>query len=112
MEESPISALTKAVLGLDEAMVRLGDEAKAAAGDIVRTADGLAQELENDINVLLYQLVEELNRKVEEEGDRLRREYAERKGQVLRDIRLSAEIRMDEAAQAILEELSKILGEV
>ena len=112
MEGSPINTLTKAVLQLDDAMVRLGDEAKAAAGEIVRTADQLAQELENDVQLLVYQLVEELKKTVEREAERLRREYSERKEETLRDIRLNAEIRMDEAVNAILEELRRILGEV
>ncbi|MCE4628368.1 MAG: hypothetical protein F7C34_04380 [Desulfurococcales archaeon] len=93
-------------------MVRLADKAKAEAGDLVRRADALARELENEIDILLYSIRDDLKRTVEQEAEKLRKAYAQKKEDTIRTINYNAEIHMDEAVNAILEEIKKILSEV
>lgn len=93
-------------------MVRLSDKAKAEAGDLVRRADSLARELENDIDILLYSLKEDLKKTVEQEAEKLRKAYAQKKEDAIRMINYNAEIHMEEAVNAILEEIKRILSEV
>ncbi len=110
--ESPLDRLTKAVLKLDDDMARLSDGAKARAGELIRRADSLALELENDIKILLKELTEELERTVKEKTEELRKRYALEKDERLRDVRVNAELHMEEAVKTILNEITKLLAEV
>ncbi|MCE4625970.1 MAG: hypothetical protein F7C35_08950 [Desulfurococcales archaeon] len=110
--ESPLDRLTKAVLKLDDDMVRLSDGAKSKAGELIRRADSLALELENDVKILLKELVEDLDRTVKEKSEELKKRYALEKDERLRDVRVNAELHMEEAVKTILDEITRILSEV
>jgi polyhydroxyalkanoate synthesis regulator phasin len=112
MPESPINKLTKAILAFDEDMAKLHDEGKSMAGDLIRTADSLAVELENDIKLVLREILEDLNKTVQTKSEELRKKYLAEKEDKVRLVRFNAEQNMDKAVNRILEELRKILSEV
>ncbi len=108
----PLDKLTKAVLELDQEMVKLDSLSKAKAGEIVRRADALALELENDIMLILRELVEDIQETVKKKSEELRAKYAAEKEEKIRLTKFSAETNKEEAVKAVLEEIRKLLTEV
>lgn len=109
---SPLEKLTRAALELDEAMAALDSKAKSRAGSLMELADGLARELENDLQLSLKQLLDELQAEVERRSRELREQYARMKEEKLGLARVSAETRREEAVRAVLEEIRRLLREV
>ncbi len=112
MPESPVEKLTNTVLQFDTKMDQLSVLAQEYAGEIVKYADLLARELENDINIFYKQLEDQIRAFVESKSKELEKSYSQLKEDKLREVRYKAETNKEKAVEAVVEELKKLLAEV
>jgi len=99
---SPVARLAEAVNWLEEELARVRERVSGEAGGLVRTADLLMEELENDANILVEGIVRELHKLAEEEVEEINVWLDGEKARVAREIEESARANRGRAVEEVL----------
>ncbi|MEB2837373.1 MAG: hypothetical protein GSR80_000473 [Desulfurococcales archaeon] len=110
MPASPIEKLAAAVNWLEEELASLRELASDKAGDIMRAADLLMRELENDAEVLVESIIRELNELAEREVVSIDAWADSEKARLTEEIRASAEANMERAVDEVFKVIVERLG--
>ena len=110
--KSPVEKLTQAVLGLEQGLLDLHNEAQGYANALVRHGDALARQLANDIEIVLKSLVDEIKKELENQKAAVRSSYEEKTKSELEKIHKQGKENLDTAVDAVVEEIIKIVSGV
>jgi len=110
MPGSPIEKLADAVNWLEEELVRLRELASGKAGDLMRTADLLMRELENDAEILVESVIKELGELAEREIERINVKAGEEKARLAEALRRAAEENRGRAVEEVFRAIVERLG--
>jgi hypothetical protein len=105
----PVARLAEAVTWLEEELARIREKASGEAGQIMRTADLLMGELENDAAILVEGIVRELHKLAEEEVKRTNAWLDAEKARLARELEESARANRQTAVEAVLEKIVEAL---
>ncbi len=101
MARNPVARLAEAVSWLEEELARARERASGEAGEVVRTADLLLEELENDANILVEGIARELARLAEEEVHKIDMWLDAEKARLARELEEAAKANMESAVDAV-----------
>jgi vacuolar-type H+-ATPase subunit H len=110
MPGSPIERLADAVNWLEEELARLRELASEKAGDLMRTADLLMRELENDADILVDTVLKELNELAEKEVERINVKADEERARLAEEFRRAAETNRERAVEEVFKAIIERLG--
>jgi membrane protein involved in colicin uptake len=110
MPASPIERLADAVNWLEEELERLRELASEKAGDLMRTADLLMRELENDADILVDSVIRELNELAEKEVEMIKVKADEERARLAEKLRRAAEANKKRAVEEVFKAIIERLG--
>ncbi len=108
--KSPLEKLTKAVIQLEEGLEALHNEAQSCANELVKLGDSLGKQVSNDIQIVLKQLVEEIEKEVASRKAIIEAEFASKLKEELARVEEQGKTNKEAAVQAVLEEMKKIIA--
>ncbi len=107
--KSPIEKLTNAVIALEKGLETLHQDAQTCANELIREGDALGKQVSNDIDIILKQLLDEINRSVAEKRGMIEADFAARLERELDRVKELGEKNREKAIQAVLAEMRKII---
>ncbi len=109
MTESHVARLAKAIQWLDEELERAAKAASEKATSLLKVADSLVREFENDVDVAVKMLADELESKVDEAVKAMDAEYEEKLRKAVEEVKSKAEANLEKAVEAVVKEIISLM---
>ncbi len=109
MAESHVARLARAIQWLDEELEKAAKGASEKATSLLKVADSLVREFENDVDVAVKVLADELESRVDEAVKAMDAEYEERLRKALEEVKSKAEANLEKAVDAVVKEIISMM---
>lgn len=108
MGQSDVARLANAIQWLDEELEKAAKSASEKATSLLKVADSLIREFENDVDVAVKMIADEINAKVEDLVKVLDAEFSEKLEKALDEIKSKAEANIDKAVEVVVREIIRL----